>query len=161
MNEKKNDDGSSFSKLNVENLFSSKRGKKLQSKGKLDIKTLFRKQKNEDQSFDSSILLENITKRKKRLDEKYIEIFRLCRDKIIAANSAGITDILYEVPEFVPECQNYNSFESMNLIIEKLNDQQLSCMIINNRMIFISWHDLENKLISRYEIKEHDDCHTD
>jgi hypothetical protein len=150
----------SFEKLNIENLFSSD-GIRPHTNGKIDIETLFKKNNtNEDFDFDPHMLLSTIKKKRKKMKECYDEIFKSCCDTILSADKSGITDIIYEVPHYVPECSNYNTDDCIKILKNKLNEQKLSCLKLNKTKIFITWSNLEEKLSSNENIEQDDDKHT-
>lgn len=140
---------SELEKINIENLFSSANGNRPYTNGRLDINTLFKnKSNNKDFKFDSDFLLNDVRKRKEKLSDTYMNIYKLCCDKIVSANSVGITDIIYEAPHFVPECTLYNTKECLKFIREKLDEEKISCLMLSKTKIFITWHDLEEKIKS-------------
>lgn len=135
-----------LSKLNIENLFSTDINKPYC--GNIDINTLFKNEKkyNEDFSFDSKLLLKNLEKKRKKIKKCYSDIYKTCCDTIISANNSGLTDIIFQVPDDVPDCLNYNFFDCINNIIKELTEQKITCLQVSKTKIFISWVDLESKL---------------
>jgi hypothetical protein len=135
-------------KLNIENLFSSKGGVKPHTNGKLDINTLFKKceKVNDNFVFDSEILLESIKIKKQKILDCHLSIFKTCCESIISANSSGITDIIHEIPEHVPDVLDFNSKKCLVFIKNKLREQKISSTLLTNTRIFITWNDLEEKI---------------
>jgi hypothetical protein len=134
-------------RLNIENLFSCENSKPI-TNGKLDINTLFKKNiiTENEVIFSSEILLNNIIKKKKKIKETYTIMYKSCCDKIISANAVGITDIIYEIPSTVQKCIDYNSYDCLILIKDKLQEQHMLSTIISPNKIFITWNDIEKKL---------------
>lgn len=147
--------------LNIENLFGIGNSKP-HTNGKLDINTLFRKKTNNvDYAFDSDILLNSVRKRKSKLSETYANIYKGCCEIITNASNAGVTDIFFEVPENVIECTDYVSHDCLKFIKDKLSNQHISTKILSKKKIFITWHDLEEKMAQREEeLKKLEDIDT-
>lgn len=134
-------------KLNIQNLFSLKSGNKPHTNGKLDINTLFGKYEKPTDNFvfDSDVLLDNIKAKKQKINNCHSRIFKTCCESIMSANSSGITDIIHEIPEHVPDVLDFNSRNCLVYIKEKLHEQKISTSILSNTKIFITWQDLEKK----------------
>lgn len=134
-------------KLNIENLFTTGEDNRPHTDGKLDINTLFCDNvKNKDYKFNSQVLLDGVKKRRQKMKEYCVETYKTCCDTIISANNSGLTDIIYEIPEFVPDCLDYKSIGCLKYIEEKLKEQKISCLILTNIKMFITWNKLEEKL---------------
>jgi len=135
-------------KLNIENLFSSKAGNKPHTNGKLDINTLFKKCEkiNNKFVFDSEVLLESIKLKKQKIADCHLSIFKTCCESIITANSSGITDIIHEIPEHVPDVLDFDAKKCLSFIKDKLQEQKISCLILTQTRIFITWNNLEEKI---------------
>ncbi len=141
--------------FNIENLFSSNESKP-HTNGKLDINTLFKNNsENINFVFDSDILLNGARKRKVKLEDTHIDIFKGCCRTITEANDSGVTDIFYEVPLNIIECIDYDSKTCMKYVKEKLNEHNISSLIIKNSKtkMFITWKDLEKKLAEKEKYK--------
>ena len=132
--------------LNIEALFSSKDSKP-HSDGNLDIKTLF-SSGDDNFIFDSNLLLDNSRKRKAKLEETHLNIFKGCCKTIMSANESGITDIFYDVPENVIECIDYDPKICTKYVREKLLEHNINSLIMtkSKTKIFITWKDLEEKI---------------
>lgn len=151
-------------KLNIGNLFETNDGSKPYLNGNLDINTLFTKNTTDlkDFSFDSQNLLDGIKKRRKKTDDYYMETYRTCCATISSANDSGLVDILFDVPDYVPECIDYKPKKCLNFIREKLEEQKISSLILSESRIFITWSNLEEKLLaSEKEINENNNKYTD
>lgn len=141
--------------LNIESLFCGGEGRSrggsgelerkggVHTNGRLDINTLFKKKDPPKYAFSSKLLLRTIYNRRKVLDKCYGEIYEKCCESIVSANNAGLTDIVYEVTEFVPECSDYSSEDCLLLIQEKMKDEMIPTWIMPPNKIFISWFNLE------------------
>ena len=138
--------------LNLDNLFPSKDGSRCSTNGKLDINTLFGHNNAQNFTFDSNILLEGIKRKKEKLEECHKNIFKSCCKFIMSANKLDMTDIIFEVPIYISECQLYNSYNCLLYIKEKLKEHNISSVIHSKVKIFITWNDIEEKL-SKKKIK--------
>jgi len=142
----------SLDKLNIENLFSIGTNTKPFTNGKLDINTLFKRkaQTEEDIEFNSEILLYSINKKKEKINEVNINLYKNCCDKIVIADSSGITDIIYEIPTNIPECIGYNPFNCLKYIQNKLYSHCITSSIITQNKIFLSWINIEKRLSNKH-----------
>ena len=148
--------------FNIENLFSSNESKPY-TNGKLDINTLFKNNLQDSNFvFDSDTLLNGVRKRKVKLEDTHIDIFKGCCRTITSANDTGITDIFYEVPENIIECIDYDPKICMKFIKEKLNEHNISSLIIkkSRTKMFITWKDLEKKLAEKEENEKTNNINT-
>ena len=134
--------------INIENLFSTEKSIP-HTNGKLDINTLFSSKVRKDFVVDPKVLLNGGIKRKKTLDECYINIYQTCWDTIVQADQAGITDIIFEVPEPV-NCRGYLSSECITIIEKNLmaiSKNAIKCKPLSNTRLFITWFGIENNLL--------------
>jgi hypothetical protein len=83
--------------------------------------------------------------KRKKLLQQYMAIYNLCCAKIKEANSFAITDIIFEVVNFIPECQEYKPKKCLKFIKKRLNEQLIDTYIISDTKIFITWAKLEIK----------------
>jgi len=153
-------DSRELEKLNIENLFSTSDDTKPYTNGKLDIDTLFGKNSRDDKNFtfDSQILLNGVKKRRQKLKEYCSDTYKTCCETIISANNSGLTDIIFEVPEIVPDCLDYKPLECLKYIENKLKEQKISDIILSPTKIFITWNNLESKI---KEAEKHESNLTD
>ena len=147
-NKKIHVDPRELEKLNIENLFTTGDENRPYTDGKLDIETLFGKNSRDDKNFtfDSQILLDGVKKRRQKLKEYCSDTYKTCCETIISANNAGLTDIIFEIPEIVPDCLDYKPLECLEYIEGKLKEQKISDIILSHSRIFITWNNLESKL---------------
>lgn len=151
---------SHMNNLNIESLFcggSFERGGGVSNggvhtNGKLDIETLFKKKDAPKFVFNSQLLLRTIYNKRKVLDKCYGDIYEKCCESIVSANNAGLTDIVYEVTEFVPECPEYSSEDCLLLIQEKMKEEMIPTLVMLPNKIFISWFNLEVDLGDRLPV---------
>lgn len=133
--------------INIENLFSTETNTP-HTNGNLDISTLFSSKTQKNFIVDPKILLNGGIKRKRTLEECYINIYKICWDTIVQADKTGITDIIFEIPEPV-NCLGYSSTECLTIIEKNLmaiSKDGIKCVPINNKRLFITWHGIENIL---------------
>lgn len=147
-NSKKHTNHHELDALNIENLFTPADGTKPHTNGKLDINTLFGKKHNDNENFefDSEILLESIKKKKQKLNECHYSMYKSCCDAIMMANKSGITDIVHNIPENVPDVMIFKPLECLRFMKDKLEEQNISCRILSKTSIFITWHNIEEKI---------------
>jgi hypothetical protein len=131
-----------LSKFNIETLF----GGTSHTNGKFDVNTLFNTQDSQENfTFDSNMLIRNITKKKEKLNECYNNIYKSCCTAILSADNSGLTDIIYEVQQYIPECLGYDSYDCICYIKRKLSRQKISCLITSTTKLFISWKNIDKK----------------
>lgn len=135
-------------KFNIANLFPNPDGSKPYIGGKLDVNTLFRKKQEDDLTinFDSRDLLKTAHVKRKKILKWYVKMFNACTEKIKSANSFGITDIVFEIINFIPECPEYKPLKCLKFISKKLNEQHINTYIVNSTHLFITWADLELRI---------------
>lgn len=137
----------SLRKINIENLFSTD-AYIPHTNGKLDINTLFALKTRSSFTVDPKVLLNNGIRRKKTLDERYISIYETCWNTIVQADKAGVTDIIFEVPELT-NCIGYSPTECLNIIennLSAVSNGGIKCNPLNNKRLFITWFGIEKKL---------------
>lgn len=143
-----------FSKLSTATLFKnnnynnttpacSKRETQKNFVQNMSIDTLFRK--NDSYNFDSKILLNTVHERKKKLDECYTAIYKKCCNQITDADKLLLTHIEYDVPVW-SDYINYSCKDCIEFIKNKLEEQKLNVFVISKTKLYISWHDLEQKI---------------
>lgn len=138
--------------LNIENLFPSQNGNRSYTNGKLDINTLFGSNNDSTKfTFDSRMLLDSIRRKKEKVLKCNQNFYEACCNTIMSANKVGTTDIIYEVPKYVADCQGYDSLNCLLYIRQKLREQNITCSIQSNVKIFITWNDIEKKLSNKTE----------
>lgn len=137
--------------FNIENLFCSNDGSKPHTNGELDVETLFDMKYNDcnskpDVKIDTTILLHELKKQKIKLDNLHNELLKKCWDNIISANKHGLTNLTYEVPLTIPTYINYDPYECIKFIKEKLDKEKIYTKIKSFTKIYISWSELEKQL---------------
>lgn len=115
--------------------------------GKMDIESIAKDKFINDtpeQNFNSDVLLKNIKKKRQKLRNTLVNTYNLCCDKIKEADSIGLTDLIFELPEIMflsfSECRD---IDIINYISNNLRKQKLNTYIINNKKLFITWKFLE------------------
>jgi len=137
---------SELSDLTISKLFGNNK-----KSGKITVNTIY---KNNillgDYEFKSESLLEENKIKVKKLDICHHNIYRACCNQITAANHNEQTEIIFFVPEFVAECPTYDTLVCLNFIKAKLKEQQMDTYILPDcKSIFITWHNIEQKLINK------------
>lgn len=98
--------------------------------------------------FNSDNLIKAKNVKKEKLIDTYLIYYNRCTERIESANSKDKMDIFFDIPEVIPECPNYNSFECLLFIEKKLRSQKLDTFIMNNKTIFITWKYIEENKTS-------------
>jgi len=130
-------------KMNITNLFSSINGRKPSTNGRLDINSLFKTNIECDNfKFNSKILLNNFKDQQMKLKNKHVYFYKMCCEKIEHANDNNLTDITFDIPRYIPDCNLYKPHECLEYIKTKLEEEHISSVIISNTKIFITWYNL-------------------
>lgn len=140
--------------LSIETLFPSKEGSRPYANGSLDIDTIFSnifEDKAEERKFNSDALIKSITKRRKKLRKVHVNLYNLCCTKIESANSLGLTDIVFELPEYIPECPDFKHKQCIEYISTNLRKESLDTYVIDKRHLFITWKYIE---LNKEDIKK-------
>lgn len=137
--------------FNIENLFGTNDDSNYKSNSSLDIDSLFNIKYNDlnqkpDVKIDTNILLHELKKQKTKLENHHIELLKKCWDTIISANKHGLTTLTYEVPLTIPTCINYNPYECIKYIKDKLDKERIETKIKSFNKLYISWSDLEKQV---------------
>ena len=137
--------------ININNLF----GKKFNNDSNIDIKRNFSvsnitasniiKNILNDDDIIEKIKINKLTE-KKKLNEKYQEIYNQCLVKINNAIDHDLTDIYFCVGDGCFGIKGYNSMECLNHIQKRLREKNFETLIYSENDIFISWKSLKNKI---------------
>jgi hypothetical protein len=130
--------------ISIETLFPTEDGSKPYIGGKLDIKTLFGN--NNKDNFDSRELLDIVKRRRKKLQECHEDAYKSCIRSIRLINNSALTDMVFTVSSYVPDCVDYNPYICLKYIKKKLGEQFIDTTILSTTEIFITWHNLERRL---------------
>jgi len=128
------------------------------TKGKqLDIDTLFRDTPLNKQpviSFTSDVLIDRIKKRRLNKLNCYLKMLQYCHERIKNADELGCTDIEFVVVETYPECRDYDPYECLEFISEKLRQDYFDTIIISDVSMFITWKYIEEKITENIRDKK-------
>lgn len=134
--------------LSVDNLFPS--GGVSGTKGRrLDIETIFSNtplNHSPESSFNSNVLMNTIKKKREKKMNFYKQMLRYCHQSINNANDILKTDILFSVPDNTTECLEYDSYECLKFISDKLKEDFIDSVIISNTSMFITWKFIESRI---------------
>lgn len=83
--------------------------------------------------------------RRKKLEEQYTRIFKMCMTKIHLANNLNKTEVIYQVPDIVYRYPEYDPMECLRKLDKKLTDQCFVTHFLPHQMISISWEDIEQR----------------
>lgn len=79
---------------------------------------------------------------KKKNDDLYEELYKNCLIKINTTIELNMTDIIYNIGLSYFGYINYNSFECLKYIDNKLKEKKFLTLIMSNNDIFISWKNI-------------------
>lgn len=127
--------------------------------GKMDIESIAKDKFINDtpeQNFNSDVLLKNIKKKRQKLRNTLVNTYNLCCEKIKEADSIGLTDLIFELPELMflsfNECRD---IDIINYISINLRKQKLNTYVVNSKKLFITWKFLElNKEIQKLNFQD-------
>ena len=77
--------------------------------------------------------------KKKKIKKEYRKIYRLSMSKIKLANKMKQNYVMYEVPESVYRCPDYNSLECLIYVQKKLRKLKFSTEIMSDNTLYIDW----------------------
>jgi hypothetical protein len=127
------------------------------SRGKLSVDSIS-KDKNinsdPDLNFNSTILLKNIQQRRLKVRAKLVEMFNLCCEKILDVENAGLTDLIFKLPEstFI-DFNGCKDIDIINYIAKKLKQNKLDVLIMKNDTLFVTWKFIELNFESNFSSK--------
>ena len=134
-----------FEHLNIETLMPSNNHNYNRNK-KLDVFTISDGKKiniEPDRDFNSADLLSTIQERRRKLRNWLVDTYNQCCLRIKEANNAGLTDILFELPEIIVENSSYRHKDAIEYISKNLRNQAIDTLILDNKKIFITWKYIE------------------
>lgn len=135
--------------ISIATLFPTEDGSKPYIGGKLDIQTLFGNYNRDN--FDSRELLDIVKRKRKKLEECHEEAYKSCIRSIRLINNSGLTDMVFTVSSYIPDCVNYSPYICLKFIKHKLSQQLIDSTILSTTDIFITWHNLEKRLEKKYK----------
>ena len=141
-------------KININNLFPGSSD----NYSPLDVESLFNlnEQKNKKKmNFNVERLIKLREERKNKVLSKYEKVFGLCLNKITLANNMNKLEVVYDLPDFMYGSFEYNVFDCLIYIDEKLKNMNLDTLIINENTLYISWADLGKEKIKNTNIEDH------
>lgn len=145
-----------MNKISIETLFPSEDSNKSYSNGKINIDTLFSNNKNndnQDRNFDSDSLIKNIVEKRKRIRKWYVNMYNICCRDIKEADQLKMKDMIYVLPDIIPECPEFDHADCIRYISQHLRLEGLDTHVINKRKIFITWINIEYNKISMKKSK--------
>jgi hypothetical protein len=116
-----------------------------EGKGGLNVYSLANLKKSYDDvhSYNAETLIKiQHDKREKKLDT-FIKYYSRCFETIKILNNKNMTDMIFDVPDKVPECPDYNPIDCMDFIESKLKEKYMDIYRINYKTIFITWKYIE------------------
>lgn len=138
-----------FREMNIENLMPSNNNNYNRNKGILTVDMISNGSKinvEPDRDFDSTKLLNSINDRRKKKRNWLVDMYNQCCVKIKDADDAGLTDIIFTLPEIIVENSSYKHIEAIEYVSKNLRDQKIDTYIIDNRNLFVTWKYLELNL---------------
>jgi hypothetical protein len=133
-------------KLTIDKLMPGNYSSYLQ-KGKFDINSISKdKYINDDPdiNFNSEDLLKTIKKRREKTRAHLVISYNLCCEKIKEADEAGMTDLIFNLPNMIIMSNIYcKNIDIIRYISEKLKKQNLNTYIVSDTKLFITWKFIE------------------
>lgn len=87
--------------------------------------------------------------KRKRIINKYNEIFNICMSNIKIAFSIGKEDLIYKIPFYVSGIPEYNTKDCLTFIKQRIMELYMDSSIISQNEIFITWHYIELNRINQ------------
>jgi len=115
----------------------------------LDVNLIAESDKKQKKEQNSNMLVKTILERKKKMMDLYDQIYDLCWDLILKENDNRKTDIVFNVLSIANGIPEYDSYECLLLIRNKLWKQNINATIISRTQIFISWKNIVESLFSK------------
>ena len=117
---------------------------------KFSLNTLFNKTINNDIShkdnnddFDSKILIEEINRKRLECRNNNLFFYNKCCKEIIDTNKLNKRDLIFKLPEYLPNYNKYDHELCIKYIEKKLIEQFIDVYRINNKTLFITWNYIE------------------
>lgn len=138
--------------LNVNNLFSNSNYNTSEELNTNNISNYYNNNHNNNNTLKFNIdkLIKLREERKKKVLIHYEKIFNICLNKITLANNMNKTETIYQVPDAVYGTFDYDKYECMQYIEDKLKKMCLDTLILGNNNIYISWINLENNIKTKH-----------
>jgi len=116
-------------------------------KGKLSLNSISKDKfinDDPDINFNSNILIDNIKKRRINIRTILINAYNLCYEKILEADKAGLTDLIFLIPYKMQLNSNVcNPLHILTYISKALLKESINTYIIDETHLFITWKFLE------------------
>ena len=131
-------------KINLNNLFP---GSVNRSRKPLNVYSLYNNKKSITENnidFNINNFIAKKEEKKKKLEEIYKKVFRMCLKKINTANKIDQVDIIYDVPDNIFRNPDYDTYECLQFLQKRLRKLFLDALILSNKSIFISWINIES-----------------
>ena len=97
----------------------------------------------QEKQFNVGKLIKARKQKRKKLLENYIKLYNNCLTNIEKVNDVNKTDLYFNVPNKIVDCPEYNSNDCIEYIENKLREQFIDTIKINDNTIFVSWLYLE------------------
>lgn len=116
--------------------------------GKFDINSISKDKfinDDPDITFDSTVLLKSIKKKREKIRSNLVSCYNLCCEKIQEIDNMGLTDLIFEIPNMILMSNIYSKdIDILRYISDKLRKEGLNTYIIDERKIFITWKFIES-----------------
>lgn len=97
----------------------------------------------QEKQFNVGKLIKIRKQKRKKLLENYVKLYNNCLTNIETVNDVDKTDLYFNVPNKIVGCPEYNSNDCIEYIENKLREQFIDTIKINDNTIFVSWLYLE------------------
>lgn len=110
----------------------------------LDVDSLINRNTDENKVVFNIDKLINVREdKKKRVLEHHKRLFKICLKRINVYNDKYKTDMVYEIPNTIHTCPEYEPDNCMAYIEDKLRELHMDTYVVTPLTIFVSWVNIE------------------
>ena len=95
-------------------------------------------------NFNADYLIKTNKEKRENLLKIYNKYYANCIEKIKLFHNSGKFDLIYDIPDIVPNIINYIPKYCMDFIEFKLKENYIDTYRIDNKTIFITWKYIES-----------------
>ena len=95
-------------------------------------------------NFNAEYLIKTNKEKREKLLKIYNKYYAHCIEKIKLFHNSGKFDLIYDIPDKMPNDVNYIPKYCMDFIELKLKENYMDIYRINNKTIFITWKYIES-----------------
>lgn len=105
----------------------------------LSVFSLSKNKENENYVTQIDNLINTRKQKRKKLLSEYNKLFSRCVERIQIADTLNQTEICFQIPSAIINCNDYNSTECLEFIENKLRDLDIDTLKVTSNSIFITW----------------------